>query len=47
MKMRIKRKQFWWTWAAKEIELHFMGFFVCHDFVHKLGFARIKHQLKD
>jgi hypothetical protein len=39
MKMRKRRKQFWWTW-----HLAYDTYF--HDDLYRWGMARIKHQGK-
>lgn len=42
MKMRKRRKQFWWTWHvdSKHIKSHLYGMF-------DWGVGRVNHQVKD
>jgi hypothetical protein len=47
MKMRNKRKQFWWTFRAKEEILSYMGLFIHKELHFGWGVGRIKHQQKD
>jgi hypothetical protein len=46
MKLRYKRKQFWWTWKGVLIDYP-ISFSVIQTRKHfTLGVGRIKHQLK-
>ena len=47
MKMRQRRKQFWWTWKAVQ-EDHPVPFgYILVTTYNKWGLARIVHQIKE